>query len=256
MLNFFKGLGIGLLCILCFIIGLIFKTEFLNKEEGTKQVLIFTNELELSTKLKPDIFNSELIFSATEALSTKASLSNADKASITSSFNEILLLADKSNFCKGGSYSIEPTFSYEDGLQLPKGQRFNASLTCSIKENQLELYNKLINELSQLASKSEYFTLSLPSLRVNFSSEQVKTSNKLLKERLIKQALADSDEYSTLSAKTCVLKEFNFSAHNQPVLRASSLSAKANDETNFSLSLPVFAEEERSLSANVLYECK
>lgn len=258
MMNYLKGLFIGLLCIVCFILGVLLNTQFLNKQDKAKEGFIFANELELSTKLKPDIFNATPSFSATEVLSTKVSLSNADKASITSSFNEILLLVGKTSFCKGGSYSIEPTFSYENGLQIPKGQRFNASLNCSIKESELEAYNKLMNELSNIASKSGYFTMSMPSLRANFSSEQLKASNKLLKENLIKLALSEASEYSTLSAKTCVLKELNFtnSSRPMPVLRTMAMNAKASDEASFSSALPVVGEEERSLSAAVVYECK
>ncbi|EHF7931892.1 hypothetical protein J3016_001414, partial [Campylobacter coli] len=122
MLAFFKGLGIGFLCLVLFVAGVIFNVEFLNKNKTT-QTLNFSRSIETSMEAKPDIFHANINFWANENLSTQTFLSNEDKIQISNTFNQILERSKKENFCSGGSFSLEPNFSYKDGVQTPKGQR-------------------------------------------------------------------------------------------------------------------------------------
>ncbi|KGI55786.1 hypothetical protein [Campylobacter sp. MIT 97-5078] len=259
MLSFFKGLGIGLLCIVCFVIGVVFNTQFLNPKSSSGNGFIFTNELEASNKLTPDTFTSTPSFSASAILSTRTNLTSDEKASIAGAFNEILDRVAQDKLCRGGSYSIEPTFEYNNGLQIPKGQRFEASLTCEIKAEQLASYNTLLNDMDKIAGKSGFFTMSMPSLKAKFSKEQLVNNEKILSEELLKQALSEQERYSNLTAKACTLESLDLNTGNShvPIFRSVALSASsAKADSTFENALPIVGEEDRSLSALVRYRCK
>ena len=74
MLTFFKGLGVGFLCLLLFVAGVVFNVEFLGKEANSNAMQLST-QIEAYTKLKPDTYEAEINFWANEKLSTTPNLS-------------------------------------------------------------------------------------------------------------------------------------------------------------------------------------
>lgn len=258
MMNFFKGLGLGFLCVVMFILGLFFNIWFLNGFE--KKGFSFTQELQSVNKLTPDTFVSSPRFMASESLSTKISLNTQEKALIAKTFNEILERVAQDKICRGGSYTIEPTFSYKDGVETPKGQRVEASLSCKIKANELDTYNALLNDIDTIATKSGFVTMSMPALRASFSSEILKANEMKLREELISTALSTAEHYAKLTNKQCELKNLDFSSSHMP--RAYLMSAKASVAESASVdsayknALPVVGEEERAINAVASYVCR
>ncbi|EAI3821862.1 hypothetical protein YN80_03715 [Campylobacter coli] len=252
MLAFFKGLGIGFLCLVLFVAGVIFNVEFLNQNK-TAQTLNFSRNIETSMQAKPDIFRANINFWANENLSTQILLSNEDKIQISNTFNQILERSKKENFCSGGSFSLEPNFSYKDGVQTPKGQRLHANLECEFKADKLEDFNKLLNDLNSIVAKSEFIGISTPALEPKFSKQTLKDNKEKLYSDLLKKAYSYEKIYSLDLNKTCMLKNLNIESIPNFYPRALN-SMKSAD--NIELSLPIIKDEEQSISGTALFICK
>lgn len=255
-MTYLKGLLIGFLCIVCFVFGVIFNVQFLKQENSTRG-FVFSDELSVSNTIKPESFVSNPSFAASANISTKESLSANEKANLMKNFNEIIAEIKKSSLCVGGSYSIEPTFLYKDGVQIVKGQRFDASLECKIKENELQAYNELINTIDKIANEGGFFTMNIPALRAEISSEQSQKNEAFLKQELIKKALESASAYSQLTQKNCSLQrlEFATNSHYVPVFK-SALSVGASQNADFESALPAVNERTQSKNANATYICK
>lgn len=251
MIAYLKGLGIGILCVLVFAVGLFINTKVF--KDAPSEGFSFSVELQSSNKLTPTVFVSTPRFTASESLSTKINLSAEEKALIANVFTEILSRVEQESFCSGGSYSVEPIFSYEGGIQTPKGQRVEASLSCKIKTDELLSYNKLLNDIDALASKSGFITMSMPALRASFTNEELKENEKKLSEELIQKALANTAYYTKLTNKQCELINLDFSS--LPIPRALSVKSQES-ATNFDTTLPVVSEEEHAITALVTYLCR
>ncbi|ELQ6736347.1 SIMPL domain-containing protein [Campylobacter coli] len=252
MLAFFKGLGIGFLCLVLFVAGVIFNVEFLNKNKTT-QTLNFSRSIETSMEAKPDIFHANINFWANENLSTQTFLSNEDKIQISNTFNQILERSKKENFCSSGSFSLEPNFSYKDGVQTPKGQRLHANLECEFTADKLENFNKLLNDLNSIIAKSEFIGISTPALEPKFSKQTLKDNKEKLYSELLKKAYSYEKIYSLDLNKTCILKNLNIESIPNFYPRALN-SMKSAD--NMELSLPIVKDEEQSISGTALIICK
>ncbi len=254
MINSIKGLLLGLFCVAIFVLGLFCNVWFFKSTENSG--FSFSQELQVVNKLAPDTFVSYPRFTASRFLSTKISLNADEKALVTSAFNDILARVAKDKLCRGGSYTIEPTFSYKDGVQIPKGQRVEASLSCKIQASELESYNKLLNDIDAIASKSGLIAMSMPALQAHFSPEALRANENALREELIKTALATSEHYTKLTSRKCELKNLDFSRSFGG--RNYLASAKIADEgaSVFQNALPVVGEEERSVKADATYVCR
>lgn len=259
MINYAKGLALGVLCVLMFALGVFFDIYFSkNKnvpQNPTKSGFSFSVELQSATTLLPDSFVSYPKFSASKFLSTKVALSAEEKGIISNAFNEIIARVGTEKLCVGGSYTIEPTFSYKDGLETPKGQRVQASLSCKIKKAELEKYNDLMNDINDIATKSGLITVSMPALRASFSSESLRENDDKLREMLIKSALQKVGEYSNTTQKACELTSLDF-ARGFVGARLMSAKAESNADASFDTALPVIDEEERTMNAVATYLCK
>lgn len=253
MLTFFKGLGVGFLCLLLFIAGVVFNVEFLGKKSSSNEVELIT-KAESSIKVKPDIYEAEINFWANEDLSTKLHLSETEKAQISQSFKEILERSAKDKFCTGGAYSLEANFSYENNFKVPKGQRLNAVLNCEIKEGNLSAFNAFLNDINAIVAKSEFIGVSTPALRANFSSDLLKATKEKLNDELLTKAYEYEKNYSTKLNKNCVLKSFSLNSALIVTPRALMMSAKS--AANEAISLPLTNEQSQSAVANLLFICK
>lgn len=253
MLNFFKALGIGILCVIMFVAGLFFNAQFL--ADSDKKAFSFTQELQSANKLMPDTFISNPKFLASQYLSTKADLSIQEKALIAKTFNEILERVARDKLCRGGSYAIEPTFLHKDGIEMPKGQRVRANLSCKIKADELEKYNTLLNDIDNIATKSGFIIMSLPALRAGFSNELIKENEIKLREELIKTALDTAKHYAELTNRQCELKKLDFSS-SVAYVNAAAGDLAIESGSAFKNALPVVSEEEKAINALATYVCR
>ena len=248
---------------LYFCVALLAVAVFFNAwavRDGAKEGFSFSQELRASNKLTPDTFVSAPRFTASRLLSAKIALNAEEKALISATFNEILARVAQDKLCRGGSYTVEPTFSYKNGVEMPKGQRVEASLSCQIKQNELDAYNKLLNDIDKIAARSGFISMSMPALRAHFDTEVLRANENTLREKLIKTALAASEHYSKLTNKRCELKNLDFSRQSfgsrNYKMSATAEEAMADGATAFENALPVVGEEERTLSANATYGCR
>lgn len=257
MISFFKGLGLGLLCIICFVAGVILNVEFLKTQQTPMtKGFTFTSNIEVLNKLTPKTFTSSPNFSASNTLSNKESLSSEEKAALMSSFNAVIEKVAQSKICSGGSYSLEPSFLYKDGVQIIKGQRFFASLDCEFKESELSAYNALMSEVDKISRQGGFFSVNLPALSAVFTDDELLENDKLLERLLIKEALNSAQSYSKELNQTCALKSLSpENARVVPVLRSSLMSAKAGGAADFSAALPVTSEQSQKMSGVATYEC-
>lgn len=253
-MSFFKGLGIGLLCVLMFVVGLFFNVWFLDGAE--KKGFSFTQSIYSSNKLTPDAFVSNPKFVASEYLSTKTSLNAQEKALIAKTFNEILERVALDKLCRGGSWTVEPTFLYKNGVEIPKGQRLRANLSCKIQAKELEAYNTLLNDIDAIATKSGLMTVSMPALRASFSNELIKENEIKLREELISKALDIAKHYTKLINKHCELKNLDLDSPSRTMSVISEDAVVEGVGTTFKNALPVVGEEERAVNAVATYICR
>ncbi|TKX32959.1 hypothetical protein [Campylobacter aviculae] len=250
MLAFFKGLGIGFLCLLLFIAGVVFNVEFL-ETKNSNQALNFSRNIEVNTNLKPDEFYANINFWANENLDTKITLNDEEKSQIADTFNQITQRIKKDNFCSGGSFSLEPNFSYKDGMQTIKGQRLNANLECVIKENELDNFNRFLNDLNSIIKKSPFVGVSIPTLEPKFSKELLEENKEKLYSKLLQKAYSYEEIYSKDLNKSCILQTLK--ANLDPNISPRIFAAKSND---MQLTLPNIKDAKQSLSATALFDCR
>ncbi|AXP09322.1 hypothetical protein N4T57_07350 [Campylobacter hepaticus] len=248
MLAFLKGLGIGFLCLLLFVAGVIFNVEFLNKEKSNHN-LYFSRNIEVSNTLKPDLLYANINFWANENLSSKITLSKDEKAQIANTFNEIIKRTQKENFCQGGSFDLNPNFSYQEGAKILKGQTLHANLICEFKENQIQDFNKMLNDIDFILEKNIFIGVSTPAIKTKFSKDILNKNKEKLYKELLHTAYSYEKTYSLDLNKTCTLKNLQVNNYiNTPLLNTKS--------NNIELSSPIIHEKEQILSAKALFVCK
>lgn len=246
MLGFFKGLGIGLLCLLLFVAGVVFNVEFLGKKTQEKEMEI-KKYIQVQMPLKSDIFTARIDFYPSEALSTKSSLTNVEREQISQLFKEIIKRNEKDNFCVGGAYSLEANFDRENGFIIPKGQRLNAKLECEIKAENLNAFNVLIQDMNNIIAKSEWVKISTPALLESFSKNLLAENAEKLDSELLIKAYEYEKKYSKDFNRTCSLSSFILQSH---LFEAESLRA------NNGLSLPISGKHSQKAGAQLSFYCK
>lgn len=246
MLAFLKGLVVGILCLLLFVAGVIFNEDFLNKN-GKESGLKLSRDIEASVKLKPEHFVANINFWANQNLSTKLNLSQEEKEAVADTFKQIVERSKKENFCSGGSFSLNPNFSYQEGKQTPKGIRLDANLKCEFDTENLNVFNTLLSDINAIVNKSEFVAVSTPSLEAIFSNELLKTNKEKLNDELLKEVYVYGENYSKNLNKTCILKNLEFlpqSSSFMPILKDIS-----------TLSLPLIQEQQVSVKAKAEFVC-
>lgn len=245
MLGFLKGLGVGFLCLLLFVAGVIFNVEFLAKKSNENAIQL-TRSIEAYTQIKPDIFTARIDFYSSEALSTKADLSDAERGQIAQVFKEILNRNAKDNFCVGGSYSLEANFAQEDGFKIPKGQNLKAHLACEIKAENLNAFNALVEDMNAIVAQSELVRMSTPALWANFSEDLLMANKEKLSDALLTKAYAYESAYSRDLNKTCTLT--SLSLNTEHFMQARALRSDAT--------LPLVGKKNQSASAKLALKCR
>lgn len=245
MLNYIKGLGIGILCLFLFVLGVVFNVEFLNKKPKTS-LLSFERNVNVELNASANNFHSQIVFWLNKNLSTKYELSENEKENIENSFRQINQLIREKNICKGGSYNLEPTFSYKDGVKIPNGYKINAILECNVNENTLNSYHDLLQRLDKIAKQSSSFSISIPALKPQFTKEELNLANEKLYDKLIEKSLNLNDYYSLKFNKKCEIKSIISHENNAYMLRSA---------TNSDYYLPNNEKSILQMNANVMFVC-
>lgn len=238
MKQFLKGLGVGLACLVTFVLGVVFNTQFLGiKSKGIfmpKTSFELTKDLVASKSLPPSLFNARLSFFSSDSRLEANDLNTSFKQELTGEMDSIQALIKKSKLCSGGSYDLRPNFSYDKGVKMQKGWVFDANFSCAFKtqksfDDLLASFNTKVLSYSTSAVKSE--------LSKQSKDEAIKT----LQEQLLKEALEEAKLYSSRLNKDCELGSLEYNSFAPALYRTS---------------LPIDQEKELSQSARVIFKCK
>ncbi|OCX43049.1 hypothetical protein A7X81_07515 [Campylobacter ornithocola] len=249
MKSFFKGLGLGLLCLLLFILGVVFNTEFLGLK-NQKQGLEFSRNIEVSNEITPNIYNAVLNFSASEELSNKTTISQEEKNHIAKTFKELSERIAKENFCKGGSYTLEPSYNYYQGQKTFNGYKLYSDFICQIPQDKNKEYEQLVKDIENISTTNTFISFNTKALQASFDKTILETNKEKLYDLALTKAFEKTQYYSKTLAKSCKIKNIYFDGNN--IRNFSSSLAKTAD----SIVLPIIKNEKQTLSAVVVFECQ
>ncbi|ECW8954792.1 DUF541 domain-containing protein [Campylobacter lari] len=250
MKSFLKGLGLGLLCLILFVLGVVFNTEFLGLKNHNKQNIEFSRNIEVSNEIMPNIFNATLNFSASEELSKKTIVSSDEKDHIAKTFKEISDRIAKENYCKGGSYTLEPSYNYYQEAKTLNGYKLYSNFTCQIPQNKSKDYENLIKDIEGISNTNVLISFNTKALQAGFDETILEANKEDLYDLALKKAFEKAQYYSKTLAKTCLVKNIHFDNNNIKYY-APNLTASAD-----SVVLPIVKSEKQSLKANVLFVCQ
>lgn len=250
MKSFLKGLGLGFLCLVLFVVGVIFNTEFLGLKNNSHENMEFSRDIEVSNELMPDTYNSNLNFSASNELSQKSSINAEDKKTITASFEQISKRIAKEGFCKGGSYTLEPSYNYHQGQKLISGYRLYSDFYCQFPKDKIQNYNQLVKDIEEISALNPLILFNTKTLQTGFNDASLEENKEDLYDLVLKKAAQKAEYYSKNLAKTCIIKSINFDQCSIDSFR-TNLAASADSAV-----LPILQNEKQSLKAKVVFICK
>ncbi|WP_257906644.1 SIMPL domain-containing protein [Campylobacter lari] len=250
MKSFLKGLGLGLLCLVLFVLGVVFNTEFLGLKNHNKQNIEFSRNIEVSNEIMPNIFNTTLNFSASEELSKKTIVSSDEKDHIVKTFKEISDRIAKENYCKGGSYTLEPSYNHYQEAKTLNGYKLYSNFTCQIPQNKSKDYENLIKDIEGISNTNVLISFNTKALQAGFDETILEANKEDLYDLALKKAFEKAQYYSKTLAKTCLVKNIHFDNNNIKYY-APNLTASAD-----SVVLPIVKSEKQNLKANVLFVCQ
>lgn len=245
MKQFFKGFFVGFGFLAFFIFGLFITKAF--DIFVAKNKITITQDIEVSKSIKYDEFISYPRFSASSFLSTKTQLLEEDKAKINTSFENILEEVKKFEMCSGGSYALEPNYSYKDGITNLSGYRFNASFECKFKLEKSSNYKTMLDKINEILKDNEYIVLNTPSIRPIISDTTLQNIQSELYDSLLNKANTILQDYTNKLQKECFIKFINYDINNY-YYKAASIDTAYN--------MPIISEKDQKLKANVGYECQ
>ncbi|EAK3364510.1 TPA: SIMPL domain-containing protein [Campylobacter lari subsp. concheus] len=250
MKSFLKGLGLGLLCLVLFVLGVVFNTEFLGLKNHDKQNIEFSRNIEVSNEIMPNIFNATLNFSASEELSKKTIVSSDEKNHIAKTFKEISDRIAKENYCKGGSYTLEPSYNYYQEVKTLNGYKLYSNFTCQIPQNKSKDYENLIKDIESISNTNVLISFNTKALQAGFNEAILETNKENLYDLALKKAFEKAQYYSKTLAKTCLVKNIHFDNNNIKYY-APNLAASVD-----SIVPPIVKSEKQTVKADVLFICQ
>lgn len=248
MKSFFKGLGIGLLCLVLFILGVVFNTEFLGLKNQNFSALQLTRDIKVYNEITPNIYRANLTFSSSNELSQKNSIDQEDKTLIANTFKELSARIAKENFCKGGSYSLKPNYTYNQEEKKINGYNLYSNFTCNISKEKIKDYEILSKDLENIITNNPLIILQNQALQASFDEKTLDENKEKLYELALKKAYEKNDYYSKTLSKICSIKNINFDTNQA---RLMSLSANYDN-----LVLPIADKQTQELEAKIIFECK
>ena len=200
---------------------------FLSHYAGKSEGMEIAQNFKASAPIEPTHFYTFLSFSASPELSVKPMLDREDRASLERIFDTISQKIKQDSLCTGGSYSIEPTFDFKDGKEVPQGQRISASIECNFPTERLQDYKNLIKSIN--ASLEGKVLLSTPALEPTTTPERLQEVQFQLTEKILKEIDERVQAYNKQLKKKCKVEEIAFlhpSGMNE--LNATNIKEEAN----------------------------
>ncbi|STQ84308.1 SIMPL domain-containing protein [Helicobacter fennelliae] len=216
--------------------------------------------LQISTEVVYEDYESSIRLNALPLLSTKATLTQQEKAQIQQLFSDVLEHAKKDNFCQKGNFNLAPTFDYKDGQQVQKGHKIEGALECEIKQQDLTQYNALLKDLDYLALKSHYASLSSFGLRATIKPSQKSKVLEQSYDEALKQANQFAEHYATLLKKKCSVIALDLRSDAispmSPRYSAVALSGDSSNTMEIMSELPLDTKTNINLLANISIACQ
>ncbi|AJC87127.1 SIMPL domain-containing protein [Campylobacter insulaenigrae] len=248
MKSFFKGLGVGLLCLLVFVLGVVFNTEFLGLKNQNSNSLQFTRDIEVFDEIIPNTYKADLNFNASNELSQKTIIDEEEKASIAKTFKELSTRIAKENLCKGGSYTLEPSYSYNQGHKTLNGHNFYSNFSCAFTKEKNKDFDNLIKDINNISAKNSLIVFSTKALQAMIDEEILEENKEKLYDLALKKAYEKNEYYSKNLNKICSIKSIDFDTNPSKLMRANMVYD--------SVALPIVKNEKQKLLAKVIFECK
>ncbi|MCX2682578.1 hypothetical protein OQH60_02425 [Campylobacter sp. MIT 21-1685] len=249
MVAFFKGIGVGFLGLVLFVLGVVFNVEFLNqnKQEGNISNLDISRNIETSIKIKPDILRTHIYFYLNEKLNIP--LNSQVKEQLVTSFNQITQRVKEQDFCTLTDFSLQPN-SYKEDTEI--SQKMSGYIDCKLSTQKLDSFNAFFSDLQNIVAKNEFISMRVSALEPQFSPEFIAQSKEKLYDELVRQAFEYEKSYSTDLNQSCVLKFIDLYA-NQSNFSFDPSTVKDNALEFF---LPSTIEEDLKIEAFVRFSCK
>lgn len=233
----------------CFLyLGVVFNTEFLGLKNQNFNTLQFTRDIKVYDEITPNVYRANLTFSSSNELSQKSSINQEDKALIANTFKELSTRIAKENFCKGGSYNLEPNYTYNQEEKKINGYNLYSNFTCDISKEKIKDYEILSKDLENIVANNPLIILQNQALQASFDEKTLDENKEKLYDLALKKAYEKNDYYSKTLSKICSIKNINFDT-NQARLMSAGVAYD-------NLVLPIMQNEKQELKAKVLFECK
>ena len=246
MLNLlFKSL-FALIVLIIFIAGVVFDAKFLSQDQFSDKELKFNRTITQSVEFIPDQFSANISLESTNALRTKAQIAPNELEIITATLDKALKLAKDSQICKASTYSINPSYSYNDGARIITGQLINFDIGCKFDKNSIDRYDNLITQLNTLLKNNEFISINLPAITPSVSNAVSTQNNELLHIKVLNSAIQKAQLYSNELGKNCVLNSVDFTGTSHPAVYANLKSTQT----------PIESKQSQTLSATATYNCK
>ncbi|RDU53443.1 hypothetical protein CQA49_06040 [Helicobacter sp. MIT 00-7814] len=237
-----------------FVGGIVFYMLFLQGNalfsRFIKEPMAVEAYVEAQVNVMPDSYVAFPKIKESENLAKKMNLSNEEKAVIDVAFQKVSEKFAQSELCKGGSYTLEPSYSYKDGVKTLSGQRLSADFSCTFKKEEFEKYATMMQEADSISNNLGYFTLIIPTINTALSKEQAQKVRGELEEALFAKIKESEGNFSQHLGKTC--RSVKLSFNETQLLRSHASMALAS---NLSAE-PIESTQQKQLGAQVSFVCE
>ncbi|WP_104697227.1 MULTISPECIES: hypothetical protein [unclassified Helicobacter] len=244
-MKWLKCISITLISLLLFCGGgffYYFLGSFFQKNPKELNIL---QDFYANTKVKSETLKASLEFSASPTLSTKPVLSQEDKKDIEKIFEKITLRIKQSDICHPSGYSIQPTFDYKDGKEVPNGQRVYSNIQCAFHQDRIKEYKEILADLNLMLGGQ--LILSIPIIEPDITQNQLQDAQLTLRNQILEKAEGARKDYEITLKKECKIKEINFAPQS---LDSSKQLISMQQE-------PIVADQDNTItsSAIVVFRC-
>lgn len=217
MRNFLKGFFIGFGIMIFFVLGIVVTKAY--------ELLVINNkstierEVEVTKTIKYDNYLANPNFNSSKELSIKEYLSNEEKNEIINTFSKILELANNSDICKGGSYTLQQNIAYKDGIQFPSGFLFKSGFECNFSKEKIKNYEELLNNFNEVLKDNKYITLDIPAVNEVISDTNFTNIKESLHDEIYEKSEELKEHYSKISNKICKVINITYENNSYPYAR-------------------------------------
>jgi hypothetical protein len=179
------------------------------------------------------------------------------EAFLEQEFSKAINAAKATKLCKGGRYSINPNYSWNNGKRYFEGFNGNVSFKCSFSNEKEE---QRINRLKERFSNLRYVKLSQGVIQNKLEVEKIEETKELLEKESITYGLNYAHNLSIKTDMKCSINNISFdnASFNRPVPMYSRAMDVVSEGLNLNSSIakPIKEPESVKLTTNFKFKCK